>query len=318
MQLSLAIILGLTGAVCWGGADFAARFASRRVGAYRTLFFMQFFGFIALSVYLKFRGGFFEGIAPGWHPWALATLAGVINMVASLSLYYSFQVGVMSIVAPVSSAYPALTVALAIASGERITALRGAGLAVTLVGVILAATTFTPSAAGPVAASPVNESPVNANPVKESPGKETATKENAHLSKGVGWALLAALGFGVLFWFLGFYVVPAVGPTISVWVIRLTSFSVLALAAIPARQSLKLPGGSVWWLLAAVGFLDTAAFVANNAGLHTGQVSVVSVLASLYGAVTVLLAWIFLREKLERTQWLGIVLIFLGIVLVSI
>ena len=307
MQLSLAIILGLIGAVCWGGADFAARFASRRVGAYRTLFFMQFFGFIALSVYLKFRGGFFEGIASGWHPWALAALAGAINMIASLSLYYSFQVGVMSIVAPVSSAYPALTVALAIASGERITALRGAGLAVTLVGVILAATTFTSAAA----------STLNETAAKESATKEAA-KETAHLSKGVDWAILAALGFGVLFWFLGFYVVPAVGPTISVWVIRLTSFSVLAIAAIPARQSLNLPRGSVWWLLAAVGFLDTAAFVANNAGLHTGQVSVVSVLASLYGAVTVVLAWLFLREKLERSQWFGIILIFAGIVLVSI
>jgi drug/metabolite transporter (DMT)-like permease len=274
---------------------------------------MQFFGFIALSVYLNFRGGFFEGIAPGWHPWALAALAGVINMIASLSLYYSFQIGVMSIVGPVSSAYPALTVALAVASGERITALRGAGLAVTLVGVILAATTFTPPVAGPV-----NESPANESGVKETGATEAAAKETAHLSRGVGWALLAALGFGVLFWFLGFYVVPAVGPTISVWVIRLTSFSVLALAAIPTRQSLKLPSGSVWWLLAAVGFLDTAAFVANNAGLHTGQVSVVSVLASLYGAVTVILAWIFLREKLERSQWLGIILIFAGIVLVSI
>jgi drug/metabolite transporter (DMT)-like permease len=293
LQLSLAIILGLTAAVCWGGADFAARFASRRVGAYRTLFFMQFFGFIALSVYLKFRGGFFDGIAPGWHPWALAALAGVINMIASLSLYYSFQIGVMSIVAPVSSAYPALTVTLAIASGERITALRGVGLAITLVGVILAATTFTPSTGD-------------------------SAKESAHLARGVGWAILAALGFGVLFWFLGFYVVPAVGPAISVWVIRLTCFSVLAVAAVPTRQSLKLPSGSVWWLLAAIGFLDTAAFVANNAGLHTGQVSVVSVLASLYGAVTVLLAWIVLREKLERSQWLGILLIFVGIVLVSI
>jgi drug/metabolite transporter (DMT)-like permease len=293
LQLSLAIILGLTGALCWGAADFAARFASRRVGAYRTLFFMQFFGFIALSIYLKCRGRFFEGIAPGWHPWALAALAGVINMIASLSLYYSFQIGVMSIVAPVSSAYPALTVALAVASGERITVLRGVGLAVTLVGVILAATTFPPSA-------------------------DDSAKESAHLTKGVGWAILAALGFGVLFWFLGFYVVPAVGPAISVWMIRLTCFSVLAVAAVPARQSLKLPTGSVWWLLAAVGFLDTAAFVANNAGLQTGQVSVVSVLASLYGAVTVLLAWIFLREKLERSQWFGIVLIFAGIVLVSI
>jgi drug/metabolite transporter (DMT)-like permease len=313
LQLSLAIILGLTGAVCWGGSDFAARFASRRVGAYRTLFFMQFFGFVALSIYLKFRGGFFEGVAPGWHPWVLAALAGVINMIASLSLYYSFQIGVISIVAPVSSAYPALTVALAIASGERITALRGAGLAVTLAGVILAATTFTATAA-----NPMNESATNQTAARKGAPKEAAAKETAHLTKGVGWALLAALGFGVLFWFLGFYVVPAVGPAISVWVIRLTCFSVLAVAAVPARQSLTLPRGSVWWLLAAVGFLDTAAFVANNAGLNTGQVSVVSVLASLYGAVTVLLVWIFLREKLERSQWLGVALIFIGMVLVSI
>ena len=64
--------------------------------------------------------------------------------------------------------------------------------------------------------------------------------------------------------------------------------------------------------------MDTAAFVANNAGLKTGQVSVVSVLASLYGAMTVLLSWIFLRERLERCQWLGIVLIFAGIVFVSL
>ena len=293
MQLSLAIILGLTGAICWGGADFAARFASRRVGAYRTLFFMQFFGFIALSIYLKLRGGFFDSVAPGWQPWAMAALAGVVNMSASLALYRSFEIGVMSIVAPVSSAYPALTVALAIASGERITVVRGVGLAVTLVGVILAATSFAKSASGPA-------------------------KETAHLTEGVGWAIAAAFGFGVLFWFLGFHVIAAVGTTISVWVIRLTSFSVLALVSLPARQSLKLPSGSVWWMLAAVGLLDTAAFLANNAGLHTGQVSVVSVLASLYGAVTVLLSWIFLREKLERSQWFGIALIFAGIVLVSL
>jgi uncharacterized membrane protein len=64
--------------------------------------------------------------------------------------------------------------------------------------------------------------------------------------------------------------------------------------------------------------MDTAAFIANNAGLHTGQVAVVSVLASLYGAVTVLLSWIFLRERLEPSQWFGIALIFAGIVLVSL
>jgi len=293
----LGIILGLTGAVCWGMADFAARFASRRVGAYRTLFFMQFFGFLALSVYLKFNGGF-SHVAPGWQPWALTVAAGLLNVAASLSLYHSFEIGVMSIVGPVSSSYPALTVILAIASGERIHALRAVGMAITFAGVILAAMSFAPKASDPSA--------------------PTAASSGAHLSRGVGWAILAAVGFGFMFWFLGFHVVPLVGDAVSVWVMRLTALVSLSVFALPARQSIRLPHGGVWWMLAAVGLMDTAAFVANNAGLHIGPVSVVSVLASLYGAVTVLLSWIFLRERLERSQWLGIVLIFVGIVCVSI
>jgi len=307
MNVSLAIILGLTGAICWGAADFAARFASRQVGAYRTLFFMQFFGFLALSAYLKFIGGFSHGIAPGWQPWAMAVAAGLLNMLASLALYHSFEHGIMSIVGPVSSSYPALTLALSLLSGERIHAVRATGLAVTLLGVILAATSFAQTETTAAENTPTRAS--------EAPNPETP---RAHLSTGVGWAICAALGFGVLFWFLGFHVVPAVGSAVSVWVMRLTALVALSLAAAPARQTLHLPRGSVWWLLLVVGVLDTAAFVANNAGLSTGQVSVVSVLASLYGAITVLLAWIFLRERLERSQWLGIVIIFIGIVLISL
>jgi len=309
MNISLAIILGLTGALSWGAADFAARFASRQVGAYRTLFFMQFFGFLALSVYLKSTGGFSHGIAPGWHPWAMAVAAGLLNVLASLALYHSFEHGTLSIVGPVSSSYPALTVALALLSGERIHAVRATGLAVTLLGVILAATSFAQTRD-----TQTEKNPQHANAASDAESKTSG----AHLSTGVGWAICAALGFGVLFWFLGFHVVPAVGSAVSVWVMRLTALVSLALAAAPTGQTLKLPRGKVWWLLLAVGILDTAAFVVNNAGLSTGQVSVVSVLASLYGAFTVLLAWMFLRERLERSQWLGIVLIFIGIVLVSI
>ena len=297
MHPSSGIVLGLASAWCWGSADFAARFTSRRVGAYRALFFMQFFGFILLGVYLKWSGGFSHGVAPGWQPWALAASAGLLNVAASLALYHSFEVGTLSIVGPVSSSYPALTVALSLFSGERIHLLQGIGLAVTLAGVILASTSFA---------------------VLRAKTNEVGAIESGHLSKGVGWAIAAALGFGVMFWFLGYHVLPVVAAPVSVWVMRLTSIVALGLVALPARQSLKLPSGLVWWGLFAAGILDTSAFLANNAGLQLGQVSVVSVLSSLYGAVTVLLAWIFLRERLEISQWCGIAMIFAGIVLVSL
>jgi drug/metabolite transporter (DMT)-like permease len=316
----LGLILGLTAAVCWGMADFAARFASRRVGAYRTLFFMQFFGFIALSIYLKFAGGF-SHLTPGWQPWALTAAAGLLNVTASLSLYYSFEIGVMSIVGPVSSSYPALTVALSIASGERMNTLRGVGIALTLTGVILAAMSFAPKPTNPSDAPNPPDAVNPADPANFAAASQPAKANRSttsRLSRGVGWAILAAVGFGFMFWFLGFHVIPLVGDAVSVWVMRLTALVSLAIFAQPTRQILRPPHGRIWWQLAAVGVMDTAAYVANNAGLHIGPVSVVSVLASLYGAVTVLLSWIFLRERLEPSQWLGIAIIFAGIVCVSI
>jgi drug/metabolite transporter (DMT)-like permease len=296
----LGLILGLTAALCWGVADFLARFAARRVGAYRTSFFMQLVGFTVLSIFLfsiGARGSLGADAAGGWQPWAWAALAGLLNTACSLAFYRSFEIGVLTVVAPIASSYPALTLLLSVLSGERLTERGCAGIAAVLLGVALASTTFQPS--GDAAADALPGAP-------------------RRLSRGVGWAVAASVGFGVMFWLLGFHVMPVLGGYASVWVIRLVTFSTLGLAAGPARQSLRPPRGDVWWLLVGIGILDTAAFVASNLGLKTGHVAVVTVIASLFSAVTVFLAWVFLRERLQHSQWLGIFLIFVGIVLASL
>jgi drug/metabolite transporter (DMT)-like permease len=56
----------------------------------------------------------------------------------------------------------------------------------------------------------------------------------------------------------------------------------------------------------------------NNLGLTTDQVSVVTVLASSFSAVTVLMAWIWLRESLRYYQWAGVAFLLAGVALVSI
>ena len=197
------ILLGISAALGWGVADFSARFPSRRIGAYRTLMLMQLFGFLALTIYLWQAGVFSGGMAPGWKPWVFAIIAGLLNTVSGLALYRSFEIGVMSIAGPVSSAYPALTVALALLSGERIQALRASGLAVTFVGVIFAALSFT------------SDKPKTAS--------ASGHPSDPHLSKGAAMAILASLGYGVMFWWLGFHVVPLVGSAVSVWVVRITT-----------------------------------------------------------------------------------------------
>jgi len=292
----LGIALGLAAALGWGAADFMARFASRRVGAYRTLLFMQLAGFLVLTAGMAATGHatrFFAGVEG--KAWVWAILAGLLNAGSAFSLYRSFEVGVLALVAPVAASYPALTVMLSLASGERLTLPHALGVGAAILGVILAAVTFS---SPPVASS--------------------SATHRRHFFRGVPWALAAAVGFGLLFWVLGFRVMPAFGGVASVWMIRITTFSALALLAAPLRQSGKIPKGSTLWLIVGVGVVDTAAFIANNLALKNEQVAVASVLSSLYGAVTVVLAAIFLRDKLERTQWVGIVLIFLGVALVSV
>jgi drug/metabolite transporter (DMT)-like permease len=131
------------------------------------------------------------------------------------------------------------------------------------------------------------------------------------------WALCASVAFGVLFWILGLRVIETTGAYATVWLIRLTGALItlmlllLTRAVVPKGQSRAFAG------TAGMGLLDTAAFVVSNRGMQLEQVSIVTVLSSLYGAVTVVLAAILIRERVGRVQWLGIVAIFAGIVLIS-
>jgi len=293
----MGIFLGLLTAVTWGSSDFLARFASRRVGALRTTLYMQLIGLVLLTIFLPWIGGWGHlRDGSGWQPWAWGALAGTLNAISTLSLYRSFEVGKLAVVAPLSASYPALTVAISVFTGEHLTAIRAVGIAFVLIGVIVVVR---------------GEVEVEAPALAPSSPQKKATR-------GVGAALVSAIGFGFLFWLLGNRVVPRVGFASTVWMIRLTSSALTALVIFAMKQPISLPRkNSVSLWLLAMGVLDTGAFVLNNRGMQLEQVSVVSVLASLYGAVTVLLSTVVLREHMSRWQWLGIVAIFAGIALIS-
>jgi drug/metabolite transporter (DMT)-like permease len=293
----MGILLGLATALSWGSADLFARFATRRIGTFRTMLYMQTCGFCLVTLAMPRLGGWghlFDG--SGWQPWAWGILAGVLNTFSTLALYRSFEIGKLSIVAPISACYPVLTMVLSAFTGERLTQLRLGGLALTIAGVIVVARG--------------EQAPNDANTIDEQ-------MQPAKKRLGVNWAIFSAACFGVMFWLLGLRVVPLLGSAPSVWIIRLTSALTTALVMLFAGQSRALPLRRDMPMLLGVGILDTCAYVFNNYGMAHEQTSVVSVLASLYGAVTVALAALLLREKVSASQWLGIVAIFIGIILIS-
>ncbi|HUN62887.1 MAG TPA: DMT family transporter [Candidatus Sulfotelmatobacter sp.] len=292
----MGILLGLLTALSWGSSDLLARFATRKIGTLRAMLYMQLIGFLLLTLALPRLGGLGHLDGSGWTPWAWGILAGVLNTFATLALYRSFEIGKLSIVAPISASYPALTMLLAAFTGEHLRPLRLAGLVLILIGVVIVARG--------------DEVPGDANPLDEKghPGKR-------HL--GIGWALLSAVGFGFLFWILGTRAVPAIGSAQTVWLIRLTCVVLSAAVILFWRQPIGVPRADAKWFVLGMGILDTGAYVLNNYGMRLEQVSVVSVLSSMYGAVTVGLAATILDEKIARLQWLGVIGIFVGIGLIS-
>jgi len=291
----MGIFLGLLAAFCWGSADMFARAATRRIGTFSTLLFIQILGFVVLGVWLFSTdefGRLLATVAPA--TWGWAVLTGALNLVSQMALYRSFEVcRTMALVSPIAATYAAITVLLAVFAGEMLTFTRIAGILLALVGVALAATDLRG-------------------------GRGLRVTGEGPLGGGVGWALLASACYGLTFWLLGFRVAPELGGIMPTWVIRAVSITLLLVVAFVFRRPLQRPDAPTTRLILAVGALDTAAYVATAIGLNTDQVSVVTVLGSLFTAVTVVFSWLFLRERLLRSQWAGVGFIFASIVLVSL
>ena len=287
------IALGVATAMSWGSADFLARFATRSVGSVRALLGMQFWGAIFVTILLFSShdwGHLFD--FSGWQPWAWGVLAGFINTLAMLALYRAFEIGKLSLVGPVSASYPVLTVILSLLSGEHLSLFRAAGIVAALGGVLLVASGEKSSA--------------------------TQGEQKSHHTRGIAWAIAAAAGFGVLFWLLGIRMIPRTGALATVWLIRVTG-AVLTFAIVLAQNvPLRIKNRQTSAQFYSMGFFDTAAFALSNLGMRLEQVAVVSVLGSLYGAVTVALAAIFLKERIAPMQWTGIAAIFLGVALMNV
>jgi drug/metabolite transporter (DMT)-like permease len=312
--MDLGIVFGLAAAVCWGIADIFARGASRIAGTFRTLLVVEI---IAAPIMLAL--GLIFGLLrlAGAPPWAiLATLGlGLIIVGGAGLLYRAFAIGNIALASPIAASYSAVTALLAITiSGEHPTTPQLVGIVVTLAGVVLA-------------------SIAPGHPTLDR--SRTARLGPIRLDPGLLEALAAMLIFGAAYWALRF-VVPVLGGFTVAFIQKVGDLGALLLLSlilwrVRRRRTLAKPallvegphrGMRRLLLFLAFALLlalfDTAANVAYNLGIAASLTSIVAVLSSLFSPITVLLAWIFLRERLYRWQWLGVLAIFAGVALVSL
>ncbi len=319
--MDFGIVFGLAAALCWGAGDIFARGASRTGGTFRTLLVVQI---IAAPAMLA--GGLALGLLGpsdlNASPEALAAAVGIglVILGGAGLLYHAFAIGNIALVSPIAASYSAITALLALTlSGEQPTTPQLAGIVITLVGVIL--TSLVPGRPTPEAAQRPRTGPLR-------------------LAPGLLGALASLFIFGVAYWAMrypvstlgGYTVVFAqkVGNLVALviltiilsprWLFRRKNKPDAPVEGSPVEGS---PRGFKRVLLFAafvvpMAILDTGANIAYTLGITVSLTSIVAVLSSLFSPITVLLAWIFLRERLYRWQWLGVLAIFVGVVLVSL
>ena len=279
----IAVALALGASLSWGCSDFLAGLKSRSLPVLAVLAVSQPAGLALVALALLAHGGQAPAAAEaGW-----AAGGGAVGVLALSAFYRGLASGAMSVIAPVSGTAAAVPLVYGLARGERPSTLQAAGVAVAIVGVVLAS-------------------------------REPA--ENAlagsRLAAGFGFALISALGFGFFFVAVD---LASEGGASALWVtlvLRAASFTLVLAAVLALRPRLPRRPGTLAALL-AVGALDLSANVSFAAASTRGLVSVVSVLASLYPVVVVLLARTMLKERISRLQELGVVLALAGVALIS-
>ena len=286
----MSILLGLVAALGWGASDFVLSRISQAVGPTRTLIYVQAGGLLAISlVILAFQD------RPPLDPWLwLVTIgANIFNLIGTVLLYRALTVGTLAVVSPIAASFAVVTTLLALATGERPTPLALSGIVLVMGGVIV------------VARAP-------------SAGVAALHAPSFVIGQGVLAASGAALSYGIFFWLLR-PVTTTMGIAWPIFVGRiLTLGAALAFRALrPSGPSRPLPPW-LWWAVVMATGLDTVAFLSYNFGISTAYVSVVAALASIFSAVTVLMAWVLLHERLASSQWVGVVAVLAGVLLVSL
>lgn len=279
----MAVLLALLSSVLWGSADFLGGMVSRRRLAAVVVGLSQAAGLLTILVVALAVGSFDD--PTGYLPWAVAS--GLAGMVGLVCFYAALAAGTMGVVSPIAALGVVVPVVVGLARGERPAALQLVGIAVAIIGVVLAS------------------------------GPELQGRAGA---RPLVLAAVAALGFGLALLFIA---EGSQSSTIMTLVtMRATSVSVLAVALLVAlargtSRSVMAIGWADLALVAVVGVGDLLANLAFGSASRRDDVSIVSVLGSLYPVMTVLLARFVLGERLGKAQTWGVAGALAGVVLIA-
>jgi drug/metabolite transporter (DMT)-like permease len=279
-----AVLLGIFAALCWSIHDLVARRYAPSIGAFQMALWVMLLGAALLLGPVFYRNVIMDG---DLRSWMFAIALGVAYAMAVGGLFKAFSLAPVSIVSPFTAWYPALVVLWGLAQGLHPTSLEWFAIFIILAGAVI------------VARFGHEDGGLNA------------------IEKGKLGVVVLACGLAVTGYaasiVLGQIASEKLGEFETTLVSRFPAAALLLPLALKDRQtSVPLTGTIVFWL-GVMALLDVLAVSGINYSGQFENKEYAGMGISAYGAITVLLATIVLKERVSIGQWLGILMIASGV-----
>jgi drug/metabolite transporter (DMT)-like permease len=285
----VTIIFGLLSAFSYGYADFVGALAAKKVSALTVTTISFCFGLLIASALSFFVGANFSPAAI-----SAGIFAGIASGIAISCLYAALALGPISIVSPLTAVISAvIPVIFDLATGAELGPFALIAICLVLVAVVLVAFV---------------------------PGQDFRLPSLRALFYSLG----AGVGFAGIFVFLDG--APSDSGLSTLIVMRVVGITLMLAGLTYAffkyrpKQFLETSifSRSLIWLVLLAGSGDVLGNVFFLVATRAGELAIAAVLTSLYPVGTILLARIVLKERIAKSQSLGIVLAIGACVLIAI
>lgn len=279
----LSLIAGLVAACAWAVHDFLVRKIGQNTAILPMMLVVLAAGTVALIGPALIWGdwGRMTGAALGY-----AVGAGFAYVLGMGGLYRAFSLAPVRLVAPILGAFPMISLGFAAMGGKAVTGLEIAAVLAIVGGIAVVALTA-------------------------QDGHGAATKPG----EAMIWSFVGTVGFATTFW-LAQEAARLGGELPATLVPRLVALGLIALLALGTRAPLRALGGAGRTLV-FMGVLDALAIGLVTASAKLPNPEYAAISSSLFGVLTILLAWRLLKERVAPLQWVGIVTVFVGIAVLS-
>ncbi len=286
----MGILMGLATMGLWGVAIFLAAVANKKLENVVVLFWMQIFGFILGIIYLLIKPVPLP-LASIFHYLPQLILIALLQIVAYLSFYRGLAKGQVSMVSAIGASWGLLTAILGVIFLNEVLKLNQI-LAIVLIalGIVLVSVNI----------------------------KELISNRKLKLLVGVQEGLIAMFSWGVALFFLA-SLTKEIGWFLPAFLFRLFLLIFLSIFILFSKKKF-VPAKTEfpWGLLLLIGFFDMGAFFTFSIGTSGSYASIVAPIGSAYALVTIILAKVFLKDKIKPNQYLGIAGIIAGLIMISL